>query len=166
MKRLSSILGLVLTTIVLSFSSPAWAYDSALAESYAGLFSPAKGAPVGKKLHLLKPDKFIEAVKAKQPVVVVDVRTPAETYIMGSALPGTLNIPLNELFTKARLDTIPTDKKVVILCQSGTRATAAGTALRHIGFENVYILKGGLKGLIGYLSPKEANSPLKKATNK
>jgi rhodanese-related sulfurtransferase len=45
------------------------------------------------------------------------------------------------------------------MCLSGTRATAAGTALRHIGFDNVYILKGGFKALTGYLGPKEANSP-------
>jgi len=39
------------------------------------------------------------------------------------------------------------------------RATAAGTALRHIGFENVYILKGGFKALTDYMGPKEANTP-------
>jgi rhodanese-related sulfurtransferase len=55
---------------------------------------------------------------------------------------------------------------VVIVCLSGTRASAAGTALRHIGFENVYILKGGFKALAGYLDPKEANAPLKPGTAK
>lgn len=69
-------------------------------------------------------------------------------------------IPVSELFTRASLAQIPTDKTVVILCLSGTRASATGTALRHIGFENVYILKGGFKALTGYLGPKEANAPL------
>jgi 3-mercaptopyruvate sulfurtransferase SseA len=74
-------------------------------------------------------------------------------------LPGALVIPINELFTDASLARIPTDKTVIVLCKSGTRATAAGTALRHIGFENVYILKGGYKALIAYMGPKEANTP-------
>ncbi len=160
------ILTLLLVAAVFGLASPAWSYDVALAGGYADLFAPAKGAAVGKELHLMKPDKFVEAVKAKTPMVVVDVRTPAETNIMGVTLPGALAIPIHELFTKANLDLIPTDKKVVILCKSGTRATAAGTALRHIGFQNVYILKGGLKGLIGYLGPKEANSPMKKVEKK
>lgn len=157
---------LLLVTVLFGLASPAWSYDAALAKGYADLFAPAKGAAVGKKLQLMKAEKFVEAVKAKTPMVVVDVRTPAETNIISATLPGTLAIPIHELFTKAKLDSLPTEKKVVILCKSGTRATAAGTALRYIGFNNVYVLKGGLKALIGYLGPKEANSPMKKVEKK
>jgi rhodanese-related sulfurtransferase len=31
-----------------------------------------------------------------------------------------------------------------------------GTALRHIGFDNVYILKGGFQALAAYYGPREA----------
>jgi len=79
-------------------------------------------------------------------------------------LPGSLMIPVDELFTETKLSLIPTDKTVVVVCMSGTRATAAGTALRHIGFENVYVLKGGFKALTGYLGPVEANTPPKPDT--
>lgn len=44
-----------------------------------------------------------------------------------------------------------------MLCKSGTRATAAMTALRRIGFEDTYVLKGGLQALTRYMGPKEAN---------
>ena len=97
-------------------------------------------------------------------LVALDVRTPAETGVYGVTLPGALMIPINELFTPANLARIPADKTVVVLCLSGTRATAAGTALRHIGFENVYILKGGYKALTAYMGPKEANTPLQPNT--
>jgi rhodanese-related sulfurtransferase len=33
---------------------------------------------------------------------------------------------------------------------------AAGTALRHVGFDNVYILQGGFQGLTAYYGAKEA----------
>ncbi len=69
-------------------------------------------------------------------------------------------IPIKELFKPDNVARIPTDKTVVVFCLSGTRATAAGTALRHIGFENVHILKGGYKALVAYMSPKQANSTL------
>jgi rhodanese-related sulfurtransferase len=55
---------------------------------------------------------------------------------------------------------LPEDKPIVVMCKSGTRATAAATALRTVGFEKTYVLKGGLKGLITYLGTKEANQPL------
>jgi len=74
--------------------------------------------------------------------------------------------PVDDFFTEANLSRIPTDRTVVVVCMSGTRATAAGTALRHIGFENVFVLKGGFKALAGYLDPKEANTPLAPAAVK
>ena len=158
--HLSTTLVLVLGLIM---AVPAWSYDTAMAESYANLFAPVKGAGAGKALHLMKPGAFLNKVKASEPLVTLDVRTLAEIGVFTSILPGSLTIPMNELFTEANLARIPTDKPVVVLCKSGTRATAAGTALRHIGFENVYVLKGGFKALIAYLGPKEANTPPKPA---
>jgi rhodanese-related sulfurtransferase len=64
------------------------------------------------------------------------------------------------LFAPASLARIPVDAPVVVICKSGTRATAAGTALRHIGFDNVLSLKGGFKALSDYLDAKTANTPL------
>ena len=148
-------------SILLAFPSLVWSYDAAMAQSYAKLFEPVKGAGAGKAMHLMKPDAFVQKVVEKQPLVVLDVRTPAETAVYSATLPGTLVIPLNELFTECNLDRIPTDKTVVVLCKSGTRAAAAGTALRHVGFDTVYILKGGFKALAGYMGPKEAYTPLK-----
>jgi len=150
-----------LLAITVALATPAWSYDTAMAESYAKLFAPVKGAGAGKALHLMKPDAFLNKVKAKEPIVALDVRTPAEIGVFTSILPGSLMIPVDELFTEASLARIPADNTVVVLCKSGVRATAAGTALRHIGFENVYVLKGGFKALIAYMGPKEANTPLK-----
>jgi len=150
-----------LLAVVVGLAGPAWSYDMALANSYGDLFAPAKGAGIGKVLHLMKPDVFVDKIKAKETIVAVDVRTPAETGVFSTTLPGSLIIPLNQLFSKDNLNRIPTDKTVVVICKSGVRATAAGTALRHIGFKNVYILKGGFQALSGYMGPKEANAPLK-----
>ena len=154
---------IALLAVSAGFAGPAWSYDTAMAESYAKLFAPVKGATAGKALHLIKPDAFLNKVKAKEPLVALDVRTPAETGIYSVTLPGSLVIPIDQLFTEANLARIPTDRAVVVLCLSGTRATAAGTALRHIGFENVYVLKGGFKALTAYLDPKAANTPLEPA---
>lgn len=158
---LTHILTIIPLVIAMGLATPAWSYDAAMAESYAKLFAPITGAEAGKALHLMSPGVFVEKIKAKESVVTLDVRTPAEITFLTSILPGSLMIPINQLFTEASLARIPTDKPVVVLCKSGARATAAGTALRHIGFENVYVLKGGIKALITYMGPGEANAPLK-----
>jgi rhodanese-related sulfurtransferase len=156
---LTRLITITLLAVTVAIGGPAWSYDADMAKSYANIFAPVKGAGAGKALHLMKPDAFLNKVKAKESVVVLDVRTPAEVVVVTSILTDSLPIPINELFSEANLARLPTDKTVVVLCKSGTRATAAGTALRHIGFENVYILKGGYKALINYMGPKEANTP-------
>ena len=159
--RALTIFSLVVTV---TLASPAWSYDAAMAESYAKLFASVQGAGAGKGLHLISPDAFLNKVKSKEPLVALDVRTPAETAVYSVTLPGALLIPINELFTEANLARLPTDKTVVVFCLSGARATAAGTALRHIGFENVHVVKGGFKALTAYMGPKEANTPLESKT--
>ena len=153
---LTRLLTITLLAVAVTISGPAWSYDSAMAESYAELFAPVKGAGAGKALHLIPPDAFVEDIKDKKEFLVLDVRTPVETGIFGMALSNSLAIPVDLLFQPANLDHLPTDKPIIIMCQSGIRSVAVGTALRHIGFDNVYILKGGFKALSTYLGPKQA----------
>lgn len=127
---------------LLVFSGAARSYDEVLAESYSRLFGSVAGASAGKLLHLMKPQAFVDKIRAGEPIVPLDIRTPAETSIFTASLPGSLAIPINELFVPASLARLPGDAPVVVLCKSRTRATAAGTALRHIGFDNAFILTG------------------------
>ncbi|HLU65883.1 MAG TPA: MBL fold metallo-hydrolase [Kofleriaceae bacterium] len=73
---------------------------------------------------------------------VVDVREPAEYdgelgHIAGAAL-----VPLGELRT--RLDEIPRDRPVVMVCRSGARSAQATAILEAAGFERVANLRGGM----------------------
>ena len=153
----SKTLQILLATALVLASTVSWAYDKALAESYAKLFEPVAGAKAGKALHVMPPKAFVENIKQGKQLVALDVRTPAEIMVFTMILPGSLAIPASELFKAKNLDRLPTDKPVVVICKSGTRATAVATALRHIGFNNAYILKGGFKMLSVYLDQKTAN---------
>ncbi|MDU9048514.1 MAG: rhodanese-like domain-containing protein [Candidatus Electrothrix sp. Rat3] len=144
--------------VCMSVASAAWSYDAKMAASYAKLFAPAEGVKVGKELHFIKPDGFIKNLQAGKEYVAIDVRTSGEVAMLGMTMPGSMAIPVNELFKEENLKRIPTDKMVLIICKSGARATVAGTALRHIGFDNVYILKGGLQALSAAYGPKEGAS--------
>ena len=128
----------VLVAVAALISAPiSFAYDKTLAASYASLFEPVAGAKAGKELHLMPPNVLVEKVKRGQQVLALDIRTEKETGLFTMSIPGSKSIPINKLFIPENLDQLPSNKPIVIVCKSGIRATAAGTALRHIGFENV-----------------------------
>lgn len=160
MKRSKLKLGTILVASML-VSAPVAAYDATAAEGFAAMFSSVQGPKAGKYLHAVKADQFVEAVRAGKPYVTVDIRTPGETMFVTANTPGHLAIPLSELFKPGQLARLPKDKPIVVLCKTGTRATAAMTGLRYIGFDNTWVLKGGLEALTAYVGPKEANQPLK-----
>jgi rhodanese-related sulfurtransferase len=153
---MKSITIIAVTGIGMVISSLAWSYDADMAKSYAQLFSPVVGAEAGKALHLVKPEAFINDINEGKELVAIDIRTPVEVGVFTVSLPNSLAIPVAQLFQPENLDRIPTDKTVMIICKSGARATAAGTALRHLGFNNVYILKGGFQALSRYYGTKQA----------
>lgn len=157
--RRLAILGSALLSLTV-FSAPAWSYDADLAARFAEMFAPAKEQATAKELHFVKPEGLLNLIKKGEPLVALDVRTPMESSVFTMALPGSLSIPINELFLPENLARLPEDRPVVILCQSGLRAGMAVAGLRHIGFEKVFALQGGYKALINDLSPITAYSPL------
>ena len=72
---------------------------------------------------------------------VVDVRIP-ESYNT-KTIDGAVNIPLAQL--RERTGEIPTDKKVVLVCDSGYTSYLASRILIPKGFNNVYSLMAGMK---------------------
>lgn len=157
MEKSSKGLGLVMLLCAGLVSTAAQAYDRELAHSYQQLFAGVKGPSAGQALGLMSPGAFISAAKAGKAMVALDIRTEAEMSVYGLTLPGALSIAADQVFEPDNLAKLPRDKPVVVVCKSGARATAVGTALRHAGFDNVLILKGGFKGLSAFLGPKEAH---------
>ena len=73
-------------------------------------------------------------------VTVVDVRSGNEWS--DGHLPGAMHIPLGYL--PDRLGDIPSDRPVVVQCQSGGRSSIAASILERAGFRDVTNLSGGL----------------------
>ncbi|PJF39542.1 MAG: transferase, partial [Phototrophicales bacterium] len=65
--------------------------------------------------------------------------TPSE--FKNGHVPGAINIPLDQL--QARIDEIPTDKPIVVICASGNRSQTGAKRLANAGYDRVYNLKGG-----------------------
>jgi rhodanese-related sulfurtransferase len=79
---------------------------------------------------------------------VLDVRTPQEWDEYHA--PDTTLIPLDEL--ESRVDELPRDQEIVVVCRSGNRSQVGRDILRQAGFEQVTSMAGGLKawGAAGY----------------
>lgn len=75
-------------------------------------------------------------------VLFIDTRD-SEQFEAGT-IPGAVNIEWREVL--ARRDEIPTDRKVVLFCNTGSLSAQALFALRVAGMDNVLVLQTGLNG--------------------
>jgi len=74
-------------------------------------------------------------------VLLLDVRTREENA--HGTIPGSLNIPLDEL--RSRINELPKDKPIYVYCAVGLRGYLALKILSAHGFKNVKNLSGGYK---------------------
>lgn len=72
--------------------------------------------------------------------VIIDIRTQDE-YQEGH-IPGAALIPLDQL--GSRMNEVPRDRKVLLICRSGNRSAKGTSLLRSSGFDNVYNVTGGM----------------------
>jgi rhodanese-related sulfurtransferase len=71
--------------------------------------------------------------------LLLDVREPAE-YAHGH-VPGAVNLPQADL--ASRLDELPRDRPLIVICQGGFRSLRAAQFLAQAGFSNVVSAGGG-----------------------
>ena len=76
-----------------------------------------------------------------QGAFILDVRTPEEWAEFH--LPDSTLIPVDEL--EARVNEVPRDQQVVVVCRSGNRSAVGRDILKNAGFDQVTSMAGGLK---------------------
>ncbi|MFB6260377.1 MAG: rhodanese-like domain-containing protein [Thiohalorhabdaceae bacterium] len=87
--------------------------------------------------------------QAEPSPVVLDVREPRELAVC--ALDDAVHIPMNEI--PARLDELPADREVVVMCHHGMRSMQVTQFLRHQGFSHVRNLAGGIDAWAARVDP-------------
>ena len=80
-----------------------------------------------------------EASRRAVDALVVDVREPEE--FAAGHVPGAVNLPQAELAT--RLEEVPRDRPLMLVCRSGYRSLRAAQFLRQVGYEDVVSVDGG-----------------------
>jgi len=75
--------------------------------------------------------------------LVIDVRDPHE-FILGH-IEQAVNMPLGKLTEDLAKIADHKNKPVLISCQTGTRSASAGKILTKAGFEQVFVITGGMQ---------------------
>ncbi len=81
-------------------------------------------------------------IESGEDFVILDVRSEEEIRQKKIDASNVMYIPLLEL--REKINEVPKDKEIVVVCQLGLRAYEAYRILRGYGFENVKILEGGM----------------------
>lgn len=153
-------LGWLVVPVLFAVSGMVYAYDAEMAAKiHANATSKLDQQALSTGACKITSDKLLDMMRKKEPLVLLDVRTPAERNVIKLGEPGAVQVSLDQLFVADNLDMLPTDKPIVVICHTGARAAAAAILLRSIGFENARFLKGGMVELVTQLTPKTAPAP-------
>ena len=146
-----------LTVALLTVS--AHAYDNTKAKELNTFYSHMTQKACADSKPFIKAKEVMKLLKEKKDIALLDVRTDGEASVIALSGDNALHMPISELFKKENLDKLPTDKPIMIVCHSGTRATLSAIGLKRIGFKKVHVVKGGLIALAEANNPK--NAPVK-----
>ena len=80
-----------------------------------------------------------QKIQSNEPIVIIDIREP---YECENGYISEINIPLSEFMN--RIDEVPTDKPVVIYCNSGKRSRSLKFMIEKLySLTNIQVLEGG-----------------------
>ena len=150
---------LLLLLTALTLSTASYAYNNTKAKQLNNFYSHLTQKACASAKMFIKAKDVMKMYRIEKKFTILDVRTDAEASIIKLNAKNAIHIPIAQLFTKKNLNKLPTDKPLIIVCHSGTRATMAAVGLKELGFKNAQVLKGGLVALAIANNPK--NAPLK-----
>lgn len=92
----------------------------------------------------VSPDELADQIIRKDPSIqLIDVRNPGEFDQF--SLPGAINVPLQDILSDNYYDIMNQSSKMNILYSNGsTEANEAWLLMRQMGYQNNYVLQGGL----------------------
>ena len=105
-----------------------------------------KFPPLSKlsEVRQLTPQEVRARCARTTPPLLLDVREPDEFNGELGHIPGSVQVSLKELPSRAGEFTPFKQRDVIVICRAGVRSTTAAAILTGLGFEHVANLKGGM----------------------
>lgn len=151
---------------ILEYAKPVLQDVSNLEVAYAPPFASAMDAVntvanvaenvLDGRMPALTPEEFMRLWhdRANNDVYFIDLRPPKAARPIEEAYPDWHAIPLEEI--REKFDTIPRDRPIAVICNSGARAYEGLVALRQNGFDDVRNSMGGMQAVTKMgLKPQE-----------
>ena len=152
MKRMSTIA--FFATLILN--TALFGFDAKKAEELQPFYGQLTHKACANSTMFIDAATVMQHIRDNTSMVLLDIRTKGETGVVALTAKQALQIPVAELFDKKNLDRLPTDRPIIIVCYSGTRAVMAAVGLKQVGFKNIQVLKGGIVALATANSVKNA----------
>jgi rhodanese-related sulfurtransferase len=145
---------IISTYMVLSLATTLSAYDTDQVKTFGGFFSHFTQQACADSKLFVSAEDTLTMIRKNEKHLLLDIRTEGEAAVVALSVKDALHIPLEKLFEKSKLDILPIDRPILIVCHSGTRATMAAMALKISGFKNIQVVKGGITALAKFSTPK------------
>ena len=145
------ILSILLLTLTLG--TALHAYDAEKAAFFHTYYQKFTQKAMAESKLFIDGEEAMNMLNGDTNPVLLDIRSEAEAAVVGLTHKNALFIPLDKLFMQEQLDKLPTDRTIILVCYSGTRAAMAATALHMSGIKNIRVLKGGLAALAKATTP-------------
>jgi rhodanese-related sulfurtransferase len=112
----------------------------------------------GAGVQFISPDVIADMLVQKDPSLqLIDVRTPEE--FEAYSLQGAINIPLSNLLSDEYTDLLNQDARMNVFYSNGSvLANEAWMLTRQLGYENNFVLEGGLNYWFGNILSAQAPS--------
>ncbi len=143
----------------LLLNTSGFAYDADQAKKFEAFYSHFTQKACADSTLFITAEETLKMVRDGEAHLLLDIRTDGEASVIALSGKDALHIPLQHLFEKENLNKLPTDRPILIVCHSGTRAVMAAMSLKIAGIPNVRVVKGGLAAMAVENNPK--NAPLK-----
>ncbi len=91
----------------------------------------------------LDPDQLSALLNGLEPLAIIDVRSPNEFDGPLGHIPSARNIPLDRIGDHAK-DLLAADKRLVMVCHTDRRSSAAARMIQPGAAAAVYVLRGGM----------------------
>lgn len=84
-----------------------------------------------------------DALTHPQDMLLLDIREQTELDEAPYMIPGSIHMPMGQVFVENSKGNLPKDKKIVMICRSGARCSLVAQALADKGYDLDY-LEGGI----------------------
>jgi adenylyltransferase/sulfurtransferase len=103
-------------------------------------------------VHQLK-QMLDERERGERDFVLIDVREPNEWEIV--SIPGAVLVPKGEFLTGKALETLPSDKQIVLHCKVGGRSAEVLAVVKGAGFSDAIHVGGGVVAWVNQIEPEK-----------